>query len=109
MIDEIINYVTSEQFVPMLMGWGMGGGNVAWAMWVTKYAPKDRTADYMSVHTFLTGTRGLIGPVIAFYLATQMPLEYFTNSCGALSFLSAMMLVPLMRTDDTGRGARSSS
>jgi MFS family permease len=48
--------------------WGIAnaGGNVTWGLWVTKLAPKHAVAEYMSVHTFLTGLRGLIAPYIAF-------------------------------------------
>jgi len=104
------NSLTLQILGNLLLGVGMGGGNVAWAMWVTKYAPKDHTADYMSVHTFLTGTRGLIGPVIAFWLTDQIfQIQDFTLFCGCLSILSAIMLIPLMRNDDTGRKAQAAA
>ena len=53
--------------------WGMAnaGGNVTWALWVTKLADKHAVAEYMSVHTFLTGVRGLIAPSLAFGLIKE--------------------------------------
>ena len=51
----------------VLYGLSMGGGNLAWSLWVTKFAPPERTAAYMSVHTFLTGVRGFAAPFLGFY------------------------------------------
>jgi hypothetical protein len=41
---------------------------------VTKFAPPDRVADYMSVHTFFTGVRGVLAPLATFYLVSVLPL-----------------------------------
>ena len=49
-----------------LHGFSRGGANVAWSLWVTKFSTKDHVAEYMSVHTFLTGCRGVLAPVFAF-------------------------------------------
>ena len=43
----------------IIFGISYGGGDVAWSLWVTKFAPPERVADYMSIHTFLTGARGI--------------------------------------------------
>ena len=53
------------------IGISHSGGDVAWSLWVTKFSPPERTADYMAVHTFLTGVRGIIGPQLAFLLRSQ--------------------------------------
>ena len=45
------------------------GADVAWSLWVTKFAPPERVADYMSVHTFFTGVRGFLAPVTASKMA----------------------------------------
>jgi len=50
----------------VLFGISNAGADVAWSLWVTKFAPPERVADYMSVHTFFTGVRGLIAPLAAF-------------------------------------------
>ncbi|MBL9179408.1 MAG: MFS transporter [Verrucomicrobiaceae bacterium] len=70
--------------------WGMAnaGGNVTWALWVTKLAPKHAVAEYMSVHTFLTGMRGLIAPSLGFAMVKVMSFDTFAIVCG-LSILSA--------------------
>ncbi len=53
-------------------GIARAGGNVIWTLWVTKFAKAENVAEYMSVHTFLTGCRGFIAPFIAFRLATTL-------------------------------------
>ncbi|MEZ5302399.1 MAG: hypothetical protein R3F11_17460 [Verrucomicrobiales bacterium] len=53
----------------------MGGGNIAWSLWVTKLAPADRVAEYMSVHTFTTGLRGMAAPFLGFWLAAQIGVQ----------------------------------
>jgi hypothetical protein len=53
----------------LLFGVSNAGADVAWALWVTKFAPPGRVTEYMAVHTFLTGLRGVVAPFAAFYLA----------------------------------------
>jgi len=78
-------------------GIGQGGGTVAWHLWVTKFAPAERTADYMSVHTFLTGCRGVCGPAIVFAVLTLFPGSYAAIAwTGAgLIFLTVVLLLPV--------------
>ena len=35
-----------------MIGTATGGGTMAWALWVTKVAPKGRESTYMSIHSF---------------------------------------------------------
>ncbi len=80
----------------VFFGIGMGGGAIAWALWVTKLAPAEKTADYMGVHTFLTGVRGLIGPQVAFLLLARMSIAQ-VGMAGALMALSAViMMIPII-------------
>lgn len=58
----------------ILFGVSNAGGDVAWSLWVTKFAPPERVADYMSVHTFFTGVRGVLAPALAFYVVSGVPL-----------------------------------
>jgi len=70
----------------VIFGISNAGGDVAWMLWVTKFAPPNRVADYMAVHTFFTGLRGVVAPLVAFHLVTRM-------SVGALGSLSAALIV----------------
>ena len=58
----------------VIFGFSTSGGDVAWTLWVTKFAPADRVPDYMAVHTFFTGIRGLLAPITAFTLLALLSL-----------------------------------
>ena len=81
----------------IFFGIGRGGGSVAWNLWVTKFAPSEETADYMSVHTFLTGIRGLLDPQIALWTAAHLSLHAASWSATALIVISCFMLVPMIK------------
>jgi MFS family permease len=93
-----------------LFGIAAGGGAVAWAMWVTKYSPPEKTADFMAVHTFLTGLRGVAGPVLAFHALDWKPIKatgaYLGMDsaqtaawiCIGLITVSILLLVPIIHT-----------
>jgi MFS family permease len=78
-------------------GLAMGGGAIAWALWVTKLAPAQRTADYMAVHTFLTGVRGLIGPQLAFAALAFWSIKSIGAIGAGIVFISILMLLPTIR------------
>ena len=77
-----------------LIGLAFAGGSIAWALWVTKYAPPGKVSAYMSVHVCLTGIRGTIGPIIGYWTAAQVGAS-MTGwiSCG-LMILATIMLLP---------------
>jgi len=85
------------------IGISHSGGDVAWSLWVTKFAPPERVADYMSTHTFFTGIRGALGPLIGFQLAAVMPLSQL--SLRAVGF-SAGSITLLVKEIPMGRRAR---
>ncbi|MCY3020336.1 MAG: hypothetical protein NTW87_15060 [Planctomycetota bacterium] len=70
----------------VIFGVSNAGGEVAWSLWVTKLAAPERVAEYMSVHTFLTGVRGVLAPLLSYYLLTHI-------SFNTLSFISAGLIV----------------
>jgi MFS family permease len=80
-----------------LLGIGLGGGNVVWNLWVTKLAPAGRVADYMSVHTFLTGLRGLAAPLLAFHLTGLMPVGQLAIVCTVMIVAACLLLLPEWR------------
>ncbi len=77
----------------IIFGISNAGGDVAWGLWVTKFAPSDRVADYMSVHTFLTGCRGVIAPVVAFQLVGVQSIGWMSGFCATLILASSLMLL----------------
>jgi len=75
-------------------GISMAGGDVAWSLWVTKFAPPERVADYMAVHTFLTGVRGVVAPAAAFILAGYLPLDVMGWICAGMIIVGTLFMVP---------------
>lgn len=91
----------------IVFGVSSAGGDVAWGLWVTKLAPPDRVADYMSVHTFLTGVRGVVAPLVAFNLAGRFSLGALGGFSAVLILLASLMLLPELRFGWAGRPIRA--
>ena len=85
-----------------LHGIGKAGGNVAWSLWVTKFAKADHVAEYMSVHTFLTGCRGTAAPFLGFAVAVAFSPQVVGVVGAILMTIATLMVVPLLR--ESGRG-----
>lgn len=81
----------------ILFGFATAGGEVAWNLWVTKLAPHERVADYMSVHTFFTGLRGLLAPLLGFSLLGWISVPLLAYGSVAAILLASAMLVPVFR------------
>jgi MFS family permease len=95
----ILTFFTSNDLTGLITGavvFGISnaGGDIAWSLWVTKFAPENRVADYMSVHTFFTGLRGVIAPITAFQLAKTLPLTVLGWGSAALILISCALLLP---------------
>jgi len=88
-----------------LFGMAASGGNVAWSLWVTKIAKPALVAEYMGVHTFLTGVRGLAAPFLAFWLIETWAIPTLTWWSLGLMAVASLMLVPEARTLKRRRAA----
>ena len=82
-------------FASTLFGIAIGGGGIAWNLWVTKVAPEEKTAAYMSVHTFFTGVRGIAAPFAGFYLLTFLSPQTVSMIAAAFIAISIFSLAPL--------------
>lgn len=79
----------------ILFGLALGFGFVTWNLWVTKIAPHEHIADYMSVHTFLAGLRGLAAPFIAYYLIAKLtPVAIAYVGMGSI-IVGTLLLLPI--------------
>jgi MFS family permease len=78
-------------------GVARAGGNVAWSLWVTKFADAGRVTEYMSVHTFLTGIRGVLAPVLSFGLAATLGAPVMAWLGIALIVIGSLIVAPDMR------------
>ncbi|MBK9140259.1 MAG: MFS transporter [Verrucomicrobia bacterium] len=87
----------------IIFGVSSAGGDVAWGLWVTKFAPPEHVADYMSVHTFFTGVRGVVAPLVAFHLIRHVSLATMGWISAALIVLASVLLLPELRFGQSRR------
>ena len=95
----IAAFFTNDSWAGLLVsalvyGIANAGGDVAWGLWVTKFAPPDHVADYMTVHTFLTGVRGVLAPLAAFQLIQHVTPSTMGWLAGGLIVIACFVLVP---------------
>lgn len=81
------------------LGVANAGGDLMWSLWVTKFAPADRVADYMSLHTFFTGVRATLAPLLAFAVIGYLPLSTVAWLAAALMVASSLVLLPEARAE----------
>ena len=104
----IIVYFSGHGMVYLIVGislWGIAkaGGNVCWSLWVTKFAKPEHVAEYMSVHTFLTGWRGIASPFIALPLALVIGPTWIGIIGGSLILVATLMIAPNIRFETRRR------
>lgn len=105
----ILTFFFSESWTGLVTGavvFGISsaGGDVAWGLWVTKFAPPEHVADYMSVHTFFTGVRGVLAPLAAFHLVQHVSLMTMGWISAALILLASLLLLPEIGWGPVRRG-----
>ncbi len=94
---SVFSFFSSSSFLSLavaaaIFGFSNSGGDVAWSLWVTKFAPPDLVPDYMAVHTFFTGVRGVIAPIVAFSLLGVVSLTTLMwVSATLMSFATVQM------------------
>ena len=84
--------------IPMLMlgaalqGCAFGGGIIAWTLWVTKFAPKELTTQFMAIHTFTTGARGAVVPLLGYWMVGWLGIHTTVWLSASLTLCSMIML-----------------
>ncbi|MST94070.1 MAG: MFS transporter [Pedosphaera sp.] len=91
----------------VIQGISVAGGDVAWSLWVTKFAPSGRVADYMSVHTFFTGVRGVLAPLATFYCVARFAPGQMAAVSSALIVVATLMLLPEIKYGRRARPGRA--
>jgi len=91
----------------IVFGISNAGGDVAWSLWVTKFAPPEHVADYMSVHTFFTGLRGVLAPLVAFHASQALALHTLGWVATGLIVISSLLLVPEIKFGHLARRAKA--
>lgn len=99
--DNLVGLVAGA----IIYGFSNAGGDVAWSLWVTKFAPPERVADYMSVHTFFTGVRGVIAPVVAFQLVARWSPQTISWLGAGMILAATLILIPEIKAGKRGRAA----
>lgn len=77
----------------MVFGVAHSGGDVAWNLWVTRLAPEGRAADYMAVHTFMTGIRGFLAPFAGFWLLGFLEYSQLAWLGGSLVLCASLFVL----------------
>jgi len=97
----LLFFITENIYViglgSFLVGTGFAGGGVAWHLWITRYAPREKSHVYMSIHTALTGLRGMIGPWFAFLFVKHFSIPAIGYASLILVLVSCLMLLPLVK------------
>jgi len=104
----ILIYYLGDSYLALCVGIALhgiarAGGNVIWSLWVTKFAPEDHVGEYMSVHSSLTGVRGVLAPIIAFSMAGTMGPATVAIAGGVLVVISSLMLLPELIAESRAR------
>ena len=86
-------------FGAVALGVGSAGGDLMWSLWVTKFAPRDRVADYMGIHTFFTGIRAVTAPMLGFAVISRLALSSVALISVTLMICASLVLVPEMRAE----------
>ena len=77
-----------------LHGIARSGGEIIWTLWVTKFANSDKVVEYMSVHAFLTGARGVVAPFIAFMISAYASPTWVAWISAVLILISTLTIFP---------------
>jgi len=80
-------------------GIGRSGGNILWSLWVTRFSTEENVGEYMSVHSSLTGVRGVLAPVIAFAIAGWMGPGVVAIGGASLILVSSLWLIPELKAE----------
>ncbi|MEM7182846.1 MAG: MFS transporter [Spirochaetota bacterium] len=82
----------------IVWGFGRGGGQLAWSIGILDFAPEGQAASYLSIHTFLTGIRGVIAPFLGIWLVDTyiIPAQLFWG-VATLIFISAILTKSLVK------------
>jgi MFS family permease len=95
----LIQDMTALVIGAAIFGIAQAGGDIGWSLWVIKLAPPQHAAEYMSVHTFFTGVRGMIAPFLAFALLPQFSPPMIALMAAGLMALGAALLLPELKKE----------
>jgi len=85
-----------------LHGVARSGGAILWTLWVTRFAEADRVLEFQSVHSFLTGVRGIFAPLIAFAAAETLGPQSVAIAASVLMAFATLLILPELRAESGG-------
>lgn len=80
----------------MLWGFGMAGGALSWRLVATFFTRPDQVPLYMSIHVFLAGIRGVVGPLAALWLRDHFSTGLVVWISIATQGLVLVLLLPVV-------------
>lgn len=80
----------------LLIGSGWGGGSLAWRLIATFFTDSRNAPAYQSVHAFLCGVRGVIGPMVGIQSYGVVAIGTITGWSLGLMALSTVMVLGLI-------------
>ncbi len=87
-----------------LLGTAFGGGGILWTLYVTKVAPPEKVASYMSVHSLLTGVRMAAAPFIGYGVVHYTHPSFAAWIALVLIAISILIFLPLRPLIDAKAG-----
>ena len=108
MLSILLFFFTTNLYIMAvgcaLLGTAFGGGGILWTLYVTKIAPPEKVASYMSVHSFMTGLRMALAPFVG-YTVVQLAHPAFAAWIAlVLIGVSSIMFLPLKPLIDAKAG-----
>ncbi|MCH7227508.1 MFS transporter [Haloferula sp. A504] len=99
----LIYYLGSSVFTLCLgialHGIARSGGQILWMLWTTRFAEEDRLSEYQSVHSFLTGVRGVLAPFIAYACLQHLGPVSVALIASGLLLIGTLLIAPEIRAE----------
>jgi len=104
----ILVYYLGGSMIALMVGIAIhgiarSGGEVLWSLWTTRFADSERLIEYQSVHTFLTGVRGVLAPLAAFWVVGWLGPVSVAWISSALMLGSTLIILPEILAERRGR------
>lgn len=112
-VAGILTYYLGNCVAALIIGMALhgiarSGGEILWSLWTTRFADGERVAEYQSVHSFMTGIRGVLAPFIAFAVVESAgPVAVAWISCALMIYSTFMILPEVIAEWRDKAGARS--
>ncbi len=82
-----------------LHGIARSGGNILWMLWTTRFAAEEHLSEYQSVHSFLTGVRGVAAPFVAYACLEHLGPVAVAVAATSLLALGTLLIAPEIREE----------